>query len=93
MHRWSENLWNFGLGNLATLDAGRVRPLLVCLPTVDVLAIMNNAKMRCSDSARSVYIHQPKSEQEGSSSSIRSVLSASQAAAAESRSTTTIRVT
>jgi len=50
------------LGN----DTGRVRPLLVCLPTEeDVLAIMNNAKMlRRSDSARSVYINRNLSKEE-----------------------------
>ena len=50
------------LGN----DTGRVRPLLVCLPTEeDVLAIMNNAKMlRRSESARSVYINRNLSKEE-----------------------------
>jgi len=41
------------LGN----DTGHVRPLLVCLLTEDVLAIMNNTKtLRHSDSARNMYI-------------------------------------
>ena len=50
------------LGN----DTGRVKPLLVCLPTEDdVLAITNNAKMlRRSDSARNVYINRNLSKEE-----------------------------
>jgi len=47
-------------------DTGRVRPLLVCLPTEnDVLAITSNVKMlQNSVSARNMYINRNLSKEE-----------------------------